>query len=460
MSRTAQRQIADLTEFRAFGWLMLLAPMFFGGNRPFFWHAIALTTALLCLSMLRKIARGEVRSIEYAWQLLPALIIAIIIVAWIVATIVPGMPGGNPLWDKANAALGIHRSGTISIYPAGTLEALVRLSSYLGAFWLALQFSRQSDRAVVLLRWIGLSGAALSLYGIINFSLGNRDLLFQARYAGVGDVTGTFVNRNHFATYAGLCALANAALAFIGFRKRWVDVAYLPSSLVRALSAFAGNPAAYFLAASICVMGLFQSHSRMGMVSFIIALLVAVSLLAALGYFRADRRLAAVVIGLLFFYLYVSGLTTLDRFSGSEDSQRWPLFQTCLDAIARFPWTGHGYGSFAHAFEAYRAADFAIGTNVTEAHNIYLELAFELGIPATILAVGAVLWLVCFCNVGAFRRRRERIFPVLAVSASVLVAIHSLADFSLQLPGVALIYAALLGIGCAQSWSQRAGVVE
>lgn len=460
MSRTRLRHIPDLSEFRAFGWLMLFAPMFFGGNRPFFWHALALTTAILCIGMLRKIGRGEVRSIDYAWQLQPVLFAAVVIVAWIVLTIVPGMPGSNPLWEKAGAALGSSVYGTISLYPAGTVEALVRLSSYLGVFWLALQFSRQSDRALVLLRWIGLSGAVLSLYGIINFSLGNRDLLFQARYGGFGDVTGTFVNRNHFATYAGLCALANAALAFIGFRKRWIDVAYLPSSFVRILSAFAGNPAAYFLAASICVMALFQSHSRMGMVSFIVALFVAVSLLAALGYFRADRRLAAVIIGLLFFYLYVSGLATLDRFSGAEDTERWPLFQICLDAIKRLPWTGHGYGTFGHAFEAYRAADFAIGANVTEAHNVYLELAFELGIPATVVAVSAVVWLVGFCIFGAFRRKRERIFPVLAVSASVLVGIHSLADFSVQLPGVAVIYAALLGVGCAQSWSHRSGVAE
>ncbi|MBF9149667.1 O-antigen ligase family protein [Novosphingobium jiangmenense] len=460
MSRSAQRQTPDLAEFRALGWLMLLAPMFFGGNRPFFWHAIALMTAMLCLAMFRKISRREVRHIDYAWQLQPALFGGIIVTGWIIATIIPGMPGGNALWAKASASLGTPLYGTISLYPAGTLEALVRLASYLGVYWLALHFSRQADRALVLLRWIGLSGAALSLYGIVNFSLGNRDLLFQARYGGFGDVTGTFVNRNHFATYAGLCALANAALAFIGFRKRWGDVAYLPSSFVRALSAFAGNPAAYFLASSICVMGLFQSHSRMGMVSFVIALLVAVSLMAAVGYFRADRRLAAVVIGLLFFYLYVSGLTTLDRFSGSEDTERWPLFQICLDAIARLPWTGHGYGTFAHTFEAYRTGDFAIGTNVTEAHNVYLELAFELGIPATILAVGAVAWLVCFCVFGAFRRKRERIFPVLAVSASVLVGLHSLADFSVQMPGIAVIYAALLGVGCAQAWSHRSGTAE
>jgi len=33
--------------------------------------------------------------------------------------------------------------------------------------------------------------------------------------------------------------------------------------------------------------------------------------------------------------------------------------------------------------------------------------------------------------------------------------IHALVDFSLQIPAVAILYACLLGIGCAQAWSSR-----
>jgi hypothetical protein len=44
---------------------------------------------------------------------------------------------------------------------------------------------------------------------------------------------------------------------------------------------------------------------------------------------------------------------------------------------------------------------------------------------------------------------------MVAVGATVLVALHSLVDFSLQIQAIALSYAMLLGVGVAQSESSR-----
>ena len=96
------------------------------------------------------------------------------------------------------------------------------------------------------------------------------------------------------------------------------------------------------------------------------------------------------------------------------------------------------------------------GADITEAHNVYLELAVELGWPMTIVWLAGMLWLFGCCLVGAFRRKRERIFPIVAASACVLVGVHGLTDFSLQIPAIAMTFAALLGLGIAQSWSNRA----
>jgi hypothetical protein len=42
----------------------------------------------------------------------------------------------------------------------------------------------------------------------------------------------------------------------------------------------------------------------------------------------------------------------------------------------------------------------------------------------------------------------------LAVSAAVLLGSNALFDFSVQIPAVAITFAALLGMGCAQSFRQ------
>jgi hypothetical protein len=51
---------------------------------------------------------------------------------------------------------------------------------------------------------------------------------------------------------------------------------------------------------------------------------------------------------------------------------------------------------------------------------------------------------------GCLQGRSAVCTSVLA-SCSVLVAVHSLVDFSLEIPANAATYALLLGVGCAQS---------
>jgi hypothetical protein len=63
--------------------------------------------------------------------------------------------------------------------------------------------------------------------------------------------------------------------------------------------------------------------------------------------------------------------------------------------------------------------------------------------------------LALTCLKGVRRRHRDWAYPALGVAASVLTGVHALFDFSLQIPAVAILYACILGIGCAQSSSSR-----
>jgi O-antigen ligase len=145
-----------------------------------------------------------------------------------------------------------------------------------------------------------------------------------------------------------------------------------------------------------------------------------------------------------------TGTSMVERLEYGQDGLRLPIYQDTLAMIADRPLLGHGYGSYGTSFLRYqeRAAGPFI---IDKAHNTYLEHAAELGIPATVLLYLAPLLLVLFCLRGAFVRRKEKIYPLLAVSATVLVAVHSLMDFSLQIPAVAVTYAMILGMGTAQS---------
>jgi hypothetical protein len=45
------------------------------------------------------------------------------------------------------------------------------------------------------------------------------------------------------------------------------------------------------------------------------------------------------------------------------------------------------------------------------------------------------------------------VFPATGAAASALVGVHATVDFSLQLPAVAMLYATIMGVACAQAYS-------
>jgi O-antigen ligase len=125
-------------------------------------------------------------------------------------------------------------------------------------------------------------------------------------------------------------------------------------------------------------------------------------------------------------------------------------YRMTLRGIAEAPWAGFGYGSFEDAFKLSREPPLDVYFD--HAHNDYLESALELGVPMAICLVAVPLLLTWRCALAIRGRHESRVLAWAAACASLLVGLHALADFSLQIPAVGMLYAALLGCGCAQSW--------
>ncbi len=80
----------------------------------------------------------------------------------------------------------------------------------------------------------------------------------------------------------------------------------------------------------------------------------------------------------------------------------------------------------------------------------------ELGWPAAAALYSGLALLVLRCVQGRSLEGRRAVYPAVLASCSVLVAVHSLVDFSLEMPANAATYALLLGVGCAQAVRGRA----
>lgn len=129
----------------------------------------------------------------------------------------------------------------------------------------------------------------------------------------------------------------------------------------------------------------------------------------------------------------------------SYDS-RIQMWQGTLALIADHPLWGTGPGTYVSSFPPYRPAGLA--WLIDYAHNDYLQVAAEMGLPALVMLVGmigAALWV----GVRTFLRTRSTFKGGLSLGAAggiTAMAVHSLVDFGLHVPANALLFAVLLGV--------------
>ncbi len=451
----AAKRGTDMANFVFWAMIVVvaLAPLPLGANRPWSWSALGLAVGLLLVLWAVQAALDPTR-VSVIWRrhgLATALFL--LVIAWAALQVTGWLPATwhHPLWGEASAALGERLGSAVSLDPAAGMTVIMRLLTYAGVFWLALQFGRSERCARVILQTVAIAGFVYALYGLVVTLSGNETILWYDRWAYPDSLTSTFVNRNSFATYAGITMIAAIALLF----SRHSDAPASPFSrdgVSALLHGFSSGGWFYLLIVGVAGAALILSHSRAGLGAAAIGLVVLfLGLLlgrrmtgAAFGFYAGAAALAAV---LLIVLAGPSALRGLDR---SIADERGMVFAYTTEAIADAPLTGTGLGTYPALYRLYR--DGAIQRVYDKAHNTYLELAAELGVPATVVLIAVVDGLAMLCLVGARRRRRAQAFPAAGAAAAALVAAHSVVDFSLQIPAVSVTFAALLGAACAQAW--------
>lgn len=445
--------------FWFFVMVVVLAPLPYGSVHPWSFSLLSILVGVaLTLWVLATVYDHATYSIPIARLALPAALLAIVLI-WIVVQSAHGTPASlhHPLWADVRTALSDPSiPGAISINPDGAPALLMRLGTYAGVFWLAIQYGRSSDRAGAIFWAIALSGFLYALYGLWAHLSGSGKILFADKWAYQLALTSTFVNRNHYAVFAGIGLIVSFALA-IRFLKRDASGAF--DSSRRFLNSMENLSPPVFALVGFCIFigsALLLTQSRGGAAFTAIGLTVLILLMRAGGVLRKRSSFALIgalmALGVVTFA--VSGGDLANRVAGKLlNSNRDLIHEISWRAIADAPLTGHGAGSFPALFHQYRGPDFpAIAPAFASAHSVYLEFAAEVGIIAAGLYFGMLLFIIVRCFIGARERRRNQIYPAAGGAVAVLVALHSYFDFGPQIPGVAVTFAALLGVAFAQSW--------
>jgi O-antigen ligase len=444
---------------RLSSWLLFaaiaLAPLPFGSNEPTaiaFW-CIVLGVCLVFASA-QPLGAGQLALVGLA-----AIVVAAYALVlheqladhpWLAAAT------PDPIWNKAQTALGEPLRPSVSIARNQPWFELGRPLVCVLAIGCGFLVGTDRGRARQIIKVIAWSGSVYAAYGILAHLFDPARLLWREKEAYLAYVTGTFINRNTAAAYFGSCAVVWSLLMWERIRLEMpqgpIEWRKMPARL------FSGPPRKIIIAFSmlfLCLAAMFMTGSRGAVVLSLFALIV-----AFVAFFRRDlpgrSGLVTAFAGgaaVAFTVIELMGAGVNARFDlqGAADEGRLETYEATLRMIADHPWFGTGQGTFAYAFPAYRSSDVSMWGIWDIAHNTLLEIAADMGVPIAAIVVAA--WLVIFAVLirGIRVRRRSLVIVVSALAVAILAVLHSLIDFTLQIPGYSIVALALIGAGLGQS---------
>jgi O-antigen ligase len=362
-------------------------------------------------------------------------------------------PDTPPLWHP------------LTISSTATLKALGLLAAFALLLWgLTSRLSR--DGATSLAPALVGLGLLLAVIGIVQKAVLGDHAFGGMRIYGFWEPTyklttpfGPFVNKNHFAGWM-LMAIPLALGYFLGLaevgmrhvRRGWRN------RLLWLSSPHGGRLQLVFFVALVMAVSLLMTRSRSGIGCFVVAMA-----LAALFAIRQHRgwKGRAVLVGALLLLgviaLAWSRVDVVERFTsaGTRDPSlalRRAAWHDTLVIVRDFPLVGTGLNTYGLAMTKYQTA--MTDLQFKEAHNDYLQILAEGGL---LLGVPALAAIALFIRI-VWRRFSERDEDRLsywirfgAATGIVAIALQSIVEFSLQMPGNAAFFVVLCAIALHQA---------
>lgn len=363
----------------------------------------------------------------------PVLLVVAAALALALLQLVPLPPGvwqalpGRAMLAEAAAASGQSQPWRpVSIVPGATVNALGSLIVPLATALLVAGIPRmQRDwLPAVLLGFI----AATTIIGLLQFSGAGFNNPFVNDKSG--EVSSTFANRNHFALLLAMGCVLAPAWAFLGGRRpHWRGPVAIGLVILFLLTILAsGSRAGLVFGALGLVAGLLsvgrqmrrslRGYPRWTFVAMIagVAGLIAIVVLTSVAAGRA---------------------VSIDRVLATDVGQdmRSRGLQTVAEMIGTYFPAGSGLGGFDPIFRIHEPFGLLKPTYFNHAHNDWLEIALDAGLPGLLVLLAAVIW-VGIASVRAWRVADgpDSTLPRLGSSLLLLVMGASLFDYPARTP--------------------------
>jgi hypothetical protein len=366
----------------------------------------------------------------------------------------------HPIWSQVRENVGPVR-GAVSVSPEHTRASLVCLTPFLG-FLLTISLFGTLEEAMSLIRKLNYFTAIVAAYGLVQHLFFEGQLGFAEKVFYLDSLTAFFVNRNSAGTFLGIGTIMSGSLAFYYLRS--IDPMKLGDRILTPQKGDAPEYRMFMVAVALTLvqfLALLLTQSRGAIAatfvaSVVLTLIMAQRTLSRRTAARARARARAkaytlkpylvilcLVAGVFFLF---SGKAAYRQEAGGVDYSRLCVYKSVTSAIADNWILGTGFGTFPNVFPAYRDPDCAGVWGVWEAaHNSFLEGTLGLGVAFPVITAIGLIVLIRIFWIGIKTRHRYRFAPALGLAVLLLVSLHSLVDFSMQIPGVSFLVATLLG---------------
>ena len=333
-------------------------------------------------------------------------------------------PGTHAFFQQFKPGFSSMRFSSFSLAPSISLKSLLALLPYFLIGFLIVKSIKSRSPVVRLFSVLFVMGVFEAVYGLSLLLRGSRI------------VSGTFVNRNHYAGYLEMVIPLGIGLILAREDRG-------KKAPIKNIALFSG--------VVVMSLALLLTRSRSGF--FVLIFVFVLFLLLYNEKRKAQKRgvkilLVSLFIVIIVLSLYVGMDETLQRFSRNNllRESRLGIWNRTWDTFTGFPIFGSGLGTFPLLFPVREADGVLIQTS--HAHNDYLEFLSELGVTGMGLLLGGVVLVLAICF-REWRAREDALARGLGIGGLVSVLallVHGLTDFNFHIPSNILLFSVVLAL--------------
>lgn len=428
---------------------IILLPWFRGGNLPIAETAfIIISAAALLIHPHKKNAHSTMltRLTRLSW---------LAWLTWLLIQVLPMStsllqevsPLSRQIWQSIEKQ-GLNAHYSISLVPMETARLLL-VSCGLFCLWESLRLHLQNRKRKKVFLWcLVILGSSQAIYGILSLTTGWTWAWIEPDgFVHKHDAHGSFANRNHFAAYLTLCAVATLVLLLSIKDPPWNSI---HRRLIHLIQSIAVPLRVSLLTMVIAVV---LSRSRMGNTS----LAAAMSVFAILWLLRSQSTRSFLKTALIFSSIAVVDIVLVSQHFGLqrvverientklETDTRSTARALSQRLISKAGIGGTGLGSYALVEDLARSSPRT--PRYVHAHNDHQQFIIETGwIGYGLLINLVILHLLMAARTFSSKHTTQQAIAAGAFAVCAAALLHALFEFNFQIPAWRTTFVAWLAL--------------